>query len=1733
MAGIRENYNEQQKNLKESELKKGKQGKSGGARQGNIDPGLLGNQQPATPTEAIAGAAADAAIEAANGVVDLFDSMDEVRPSQRAKANSVKEEQAKPDREKIAAQTSATPDVRSSVEPRGNSVLGILANFAGNQHEVSDEEWLGEQGEAIPNAAQVYPNDYVDLLSQEDIDLNSPDIITEEEAINALAKNNGAAKTRVPGKPKGEPLSEEAAVQEEPDLTDIIDEDILSGYAANSEVAESTESKQKTRKPGKPKDAKREMGYSVFRGNYAGASLLGKNFDKMDPRDQIDMLINTYDRDRTRQARKRVEAAGGDVNADLEAFGNDLGSLIGEEYETTDQMEAGGSAENNHFLSGRADLDLKMARLMDKIGKAYRRGFFHVYGEHVRIDEKNNRVTYHWSAPVEDAINGLVRYFGWKDTLPRLEAQRNVFRLVMLYYSLTIDSNGKMFNEDAKEWSMTEDQFIDACRMIFQSCVIYGHPMVMPYFLGYNQKLGGTDIFPCCYIPNQLANALMCEGSNLIDVDRGIKTPADLQALVMREWNERTHPMMEKNLVDRADYRKKEKARRKEKRKKKGKEEEEEKEYKEPSLVAQKIILEKMIHSLSRLDGIGTEEFSKQFDIDTAQHTRISEYRDLMQEYVVVMDDSGNPSINKEGVGNVDVAAVMRRQEEKLAQAEDLWAKRRGPRKHGSGQISAVEASLNLMTSGMRINALATNVPIMMSAVVEKGVGDLQTFLTMKALRYQFTDSESFMPSQELMDAFKTQEASEAIDAALLLFEMGGPQALYKYAKDRLRTGGKLSHDDAMKWLEENVLRIVGSTKAAAVERFNRKLNKISQRILVGDYAFKRKSNMNFLNGLLISNQALAETQAKLAEQGIVDQYGGVVIDAAKLHDGLIAVHGDIAMLITEAIATSAGRDALIQMRSNNIGSINPISYQVSQFMRGHGVTNFAITAWIDTFAKYGINFLHAIMPMSRTIDYLVCKGIEWKGNDLAADLVIGGGMGARNKDFKITDDVGFYNGLRMNLYYDAMSLGRWHFTASLIGVVLLALGWDPPDDPRDLHNVSMWKIGSNIGLGPDVDGDGKGDGIEVQTAYWINDLTQLGLPGGYALATMISTGDLNLSKELFLDSLSDTVDGNVCLDAISAIKNIGEDIGLFAQMANDPNFDGPELNPGYGLSGMAFTLFGKITPFAPTYKSLEKNIFLRGKNAREHSTSSVFDKTDEFTRSVQKTDYIDDPFERQLRRYTKGNWLLALGANYFRNYLSGPDHGESKTGYLWWQMPFVTTPSPVAMAKYDMFKMDYNNLPPGMTREQYEYQRAEDMIRIIDEWNNKYGGPEAAIAAGEYIPSPIRYATADVLFSEIVAMRLDYDAKVNSGWFSSNGINKWQYKDQMDAQISEYYNYIYDWLKNDDIPTWYEEYEQIVTDWDVTYVMPDGSPASFSDRLFNPEVEAVWMLKGNHPNNLSPVTFVDYSTDEEVRRGFSGQTEEYYFYKGKTDPKPILDAYGDYVIPLGKNAGKTVREVIAGGTYTGIYLHLDDLTMGQRSWAEKKYRIDQELKDLNEDNCSGGVYGDLNGTKGNSKSNGGENGMVASSANNGGATGDFGTGLSGLSGGTLSPINSGKSIDPELGEALGNVAGAFDKIAGTQLSVKVNSITKPTRFGQINIDNSKTSGNSYYNKTYYRRRGGGGGGYSYDYNPKIYSNPHSIYGTKPATMYSKTPQTIKNYTYLRPSFSTKGSREAYKRQDF
>ena len=111
------------------------------------------------------------------------------------------------------------------------------------------------------------------------------------------------------------------------------------------------------------------------------------------------------------------------------------------------------------------------------------------------------------------------------------------------------------------------------------------------------------------------------------------------------------------------------------------------------------------------------------------------------------------------------------------------------------------------------------------------------------------------------------------------------------------------------------------------------------------------------------------------------------------------------------------------------------------------------------------------------------------------------------------------------------------------------------------------------------------------------------------------------------------------------------------------------------------------------------------------------------------------------------------------------------------------------------------------------------------------------------------------------------------------------------------------------------------------------------------------------------------------------------------------------------------------------------------------------------------------------------------------------------------------KMIDPEESVALGEFPSELTELR--------NELEK-YRDAEIPTNSTSDWGSGWGGGWYYSGGGGGGGSYS----PDIYSHaPYSLSSDKPATMYSKTPYESR-FDYLYPGFETKGSREAYKRQD-
>lgn len=143
------------------------------------------------------------------------------------------------------------------------------------------------------------------------------------------------------------------------------------------------------------------------------------------------------------------------------------------------------------------------------------------------------------------------------------------------------------------------------------------------------------------------------------------------------------------------------------------------------------------------------------------------------------------------------------------------------------------------------------------------------------------------------------------------------------------------------------------------------------------------------------------------------------------------------------------------------------------------------------------------------------------------------------------------------------------------------------------------------------------------------------------------------------------------------------------------------------------------------------------------------------------------------------------------------------------------------------------------------------------------------------------------------------------------------------------------------------------------------------------------------------------------------------------------------------------------------------------------------------------------------------------------------------LFGGQESPQGTinGYAIDPETGvPTIGHRSYVPREGALPQelKDITLDSVAKSMGVDMDEIDDAiknlgKGSGKtSKGNYSSWKRYSGGGGS---SYNPRIYSNPRSVNSDRAASMYVKQPYGATS-DYLRPAFYTKGSREAYRRQD-
>lgn len=944
-------------------------------------------------------------------------------------------------------------------------------------------------------------------------------------------------------------------------------------------------------------------------------------------------------------------------------------------------------------------------------------------------------------------------------------------------------------------------------------------------------------------------------------------------------------------------------------------------------------------------------------------------------------------------------------------------------------------AFLMTTTSLMRFSGVFGNVPIMASGIIEHAQGNLLSYISNRIL---FAGAKEYKPTDLMYSRIREQEGIEAVCAVKAVFSVGGMDALMLF-----RSAYKqMNKENAKKFLEEYVNRKMPDGKISRkAKALKERMDNVAYLLMPGDIGFQKQDAMRWLEGVMLNYKRMPGERGWTAEQ----------VQEMIETDGIQA-------FVAAAVETDAGRDSLLMLRNQTLDRISPISHAIDVILRSNCVVDFAITRLIDTYFKYGLNLIQLMLPFSNTLSYLAVRGINMKR---------GGINDTSQLDFTILDyQMGghdsFGYGLLKNFLYDAIKLGNITLITGLAYFLIEALGFDEPPEEGLVFNWEEYRIGKNVGWGPD------GNGIPVYAAWWLNDLTMFGLPAAYAfhVAKMHADGtskfkndDPDVALKIFKGGCMSMISGCSLLDMIKLVNNAERDFKTFEEMTKDPNVNQPPDWISCGLLQAELfcaKTFDKIMPAALTNWITDTAVV--GTDAYAKTAYKVYD-TD--SNVPGKTEDVKSYTELVRRIEAQYNPYYGIWCDIFVNQNIPLMPADDKTGYTIWEMP-VATGDDQRLAE-SAAKYDIPNEIPGGEENRIPFQE-EKIDLVINDIKEKYNWDvDAAIADGMCIPWKTRQAMVTYLKAKKIAATNIYNQKLQNHEYA-NSVEKNQLYTEMSNTLYECNKLIQEWCLNYNIPYTSESYARLLTDYMTIYRFKNtNKPATEFDywKLGDEAVEKIMIPKGNHPTSLFPFTTPDYSSDERVQRGYNAETVPVWYDENRTDLDKIFKEGLNATVPYGRDAGVNLDSAIfggeldteSGGNPTGTYRAEELPTMGYRAYVPYD---EQVVKD------------------------------------------------------TIGKLKEIKDED-----------------------IKATD----TSFGELGVykDKSSWSKSSYpnwSNQTWpvngIRRYTSGGGS---SYSPRIYNNPRSISADRAATMYTKTPYSASS-TYLRPTFVTKGSREAYKRQD-
>ena len=1250
-----------------------------------------------------------------------------------------------------------------------------------------------------------------------------------------------------------------------------------------------------------------------------------------------------------------------------------------------------------------------------------------------------------YSEEVEHAIQNIVNLYDC--------SIRDVMQLVQLRAGLGVDLKGKIGGKKANKFKLSDAQFIELCHDIERSQQRYGHPMAIvegtPGENGVRDDSGkfvvvaNTRCFPMGYVPRSIINNLMKNDASVLhgqSVDQ-------IQNMINGEWLRKTYPNILANASGNAMW--------------------------------QARALENMMRAVMSMDGVNPSNL---------EIPEIKVNRTLMQ-MAAEKSLATDPDIRR---------ANDERERREIRHCEEFrhrYMKNNGGR-NSDGSINSPSRRRNWvgdvlggisrfgqLSKAADIFMIITNPIEAMQAMTEQNVGN---WMLGKIFDAQNKDvSKNYQVTETLAAAATSDEGVEARDVAESLYRIGGWAAIDAFVSelgDNGRYKYKMTNADLRKFLQD--YGVVGSgTPEALMKRLGIKpgqeagfmsnvqgiINSIDDWMLGGSGIFKEKEAGQFAK---LAMMEMARSSVRNEES-----YTSTEVEEW-------AARGGGEEMMRNFLRTEAGREAFMTQGITSIGRKSPWDYAIRQVMAKNRFTELLVRTCFDRFPEYGMNKIMRQIPASNTLSYLgsyavngVGRMLELVGGEDVAPVTNAGQALQRAGEYQAGRRNGFVEGLFKNLMYDSvMAVNKLMIACVYWGVLQLLGGLQPPPDDDDKYNWSEWIIGNYE------------KGLPIKWAWWMDDLSGIGLPLGAAFA-IAQQGDWSpeardTASKTFMNAVANFNDGTALFDAFELFNNFDDEM----QEAMGNGEVGAWLQPTIdekrqtSLELMAWKFLGDMTPSIVKQVLPWSRDFLFRDDYYARSASKVYN-TDEYSISDAQKEYrlksVGDYHDYMMRREAQNNPVAAI----IMDLIWGAGGNSDKTGYTFDEQPIRSEVDPLAQLMWNKYSLDKSKL--SRNPEEAKQQAREWGEYICNEIDANFKDPADALAKGFIMNPEARMACQEycnwMMYDQIPAARQaaidDMREKMGMYYIPQDTYDNivQTYKNQEEHYRMLYENYF---SGSSEIPWRLPRYGILDSDIETRYLDENGNAAvnplmagvaNFLGMNVTPG-EADKYSYGNIPNSLP-----FYSPQ---RTGlFAQQSRPYWLREGvENDTQGLYDMLSNAQnAPLESLPGMTPEEAAA--------------------WRQQAAATQDQL--------FGGHGREAMPTSGQ-------------------------RGLEPLN--QTMPDSFKTYYDPDqVSKALG--FDAFDKDKAKSNEGEGEDKDKSSKPGSSYLSYGYGGGRSYSygGRSYYG--GGGGGGYSSSYNPKIYSTPRQVNGDRASGLQIRQPYKATS-TYLRPNFYTKGSREAYKRSD-